>query len=381
MALLEVILSFTALAGTTDSATVAANLDARTTVLQSRDVRFDITEYSSKHGTPPEDLERVTPTIRAEWVALFEGQKYLVGRRFTEASEKTRRLLETRNTFVFDGVTAKALSIVPDTRDPVQGGISSVPNTLFQRHHAILWLNFGCAGIGSDGLDEMLGHVHGVQVENHGAGTSIHLRDPLMSQFEWDFFCTEWDSRVRVGSIVRSFRENPTNPIRFTETFAFDDWRDVDGVEIPFHCQVITHYPRGMEGTGTEADSIWGATDMRMIEVGPKIEPTPEMFDLTFEDGTAIHDERYRITYTLGGTRLMIDGRPFITTEPLTGEVGENLEYWLTKGEFEQVVNVSTLQSPSRQWPWLMIGGIAAAGGIVFWPALRRGGRRFSRAA
>ncbi len=349
----------------------------RTSALQVRTVAFEVAEYQAVQGPAPHRLDKYGYAVRTEWDALIDGARFKVSRYF--ADDNLSDLQGVKNTFVFDGVTSKGHSINPHSKDgtPVQGGISLEYPPVLMTHHFLAWLNLGINGMGSDGIDSLMRQAGDDSVTGSGENWLVQFQDPFDPHFHWDIQGTQ----LRTTRIVRTFRETPSESIRFTETFTFDDWREVDGVEIPFHCQVITHYPRGMDGKGTEADSIWGATDMRMIEIGPKIEPTRDTFDIVYDEGTAIHDERYRITYTLGGNRLMIDNRPFMTNEPLTGDVGANLEYWLTQGAFEEVVNVAIVEPPRRQWPWLMIGGVLIAGGIVFWPALRRVGGRFRDAA
>lgn len=75
----------------------------------------------------------------------------------------------------------------------------------------------------------------------------------------------------------------------------------------------------------------WGLCDMQMVKA-ERVEPNDDDFKVPFTDNAIIGDTRYNIAYQFGKRDLNVDGRLFETHEPLHGDVGGRLQWWIEHG-------------------------------------------------
>ena len=113
---------------------------------------------------------------------------------------------------------------------------------------------------------------------------------------------------------------------------------------------------------------LWGYTEVKLDHV-ERTPLTDGAFRVQFDPAATISDARYRIAYTLGESMLNLDGRILSTAEPLHGEVGENLTWWLKNGAFvsdaeDQEPDSQAIRADikpgswNRGWTMLIITGI-----------------------
>jgi len=91
----------------------------------------------------------------------------------------------------------------------------------------------------------------------------------------------------------------------------------------------------------------WSRSVIELIEDGP-IDVALLTHPLA-ESGVEVADERYRIAYAVGDRILNLDGRALITHEPLAGDVGSELEYWVSNGRFAERP-AADMQGVPLQW-------------------------------
>jgi len=87
-------------------------------------------------------------------------------------------------------------------------------------------------------------------------------------------------------------------------------------------------------------EDAWAYDEVRVVNV-VKAQPKPDTFRIAVGDKQTIIDNRYRIAYTQGEEHLNLDGRALLVSEPLNGDVGQKLEWWVAHGELGPVENPS----------------------------------------
>jgi len=80
-------------------------------------------------------------------------------------------------------------------------------------------------------------------------------------------------------------------------------------------------------------DGFWGASDVQLISTA-KVEHDDAAFLAPLDDNAIVGDSRLNIAYHLGSTHINIDGRLLETQEPLKGDVGAKLSWWIAHGHF-----------------------------------------------
>lgn len=88
-------------------------------------------------------------------------------------------------------------------------------------------------------------------------------------------------------------------------------------------------------------DEFWSMTTIVLKSV-EREETTGAKFGGGLGPGTKVVDNRYRIGYRLGRDTINMDGRLVETHEPLHGEVGHNLEWWVQHGKLGPVLDPNT---------------------------------------
>jgi hypothetical protein len=87
-------------------------------------------------------------------------------------------------------------------------------------------------------------------------------------------------------------------------------------------------------------DEFWGWYRVELREVEPaSIDEATFLEPIRTPDATVV-DDRYRIAYDLGSTKINIDGRILRTHIPVEGDVGARLEWWIRNGSFVPVPEV-----------------------------------------
>lgn len=72
----------------------------------------------------------------------------------------------------------------------------------------------------------------------------------------------------------------------------------------------------------------WGVCDIQLVKA-ETVEPKNEVFRAVFTETALVADIRYNIAYQYGTRNLNVDGRLYETHEPLRGDVGGRLQWWI----------------------------------------------------
>ncbi|MGH2549226.1 MAG: DUF1573 domain-containing protein, partial [Thermomicrobiales bacterium] len=75
----------------------------------------------------------------------------------------------------------------------------------------------------------------------------------------------------------------------------------------------------------------WGYTRITLQSVAHDV-PVDQLLDVSPHPQASIADERYRLGYDLGARTIFVDGRILNTHEPLHGDIGDQLEWWVEHG-------------------------------------------------
>lgn len=119
-----------------------------------------------------------------------------------------------------------------------------------------------------------------------------------------------------------------------SQTVRFGQLRNFNGAILPEWAtsDIIQH--NSVYGDGGE--DAWGHDSVRVIAVN-RARVVHDTFRVAITDKQTVIDNRYRIAYTHGERHVNLDGRALLVAEPLRGDVGQHLEYWVRIGELGPV--------------------------------------------
>jgi len=110
----------------------------------------------------------------------------------------------------------------------------------------------------------------------------------------------------------------------------FGPLQEIDGAIIPSE---ITVYQQQFHSiAGHDAEDVWGFDKVTVIGAKKIRNPEKSHFRIAVGINQTIIDSRYRIVYEHGKTSVNLDGRLLSVSEPLRGDVGANLEWWVEHG-------------------------------------------------
>jgi hypothetical protein len=91
-----------------------------------------------------------------------------------------------------------------------------------------------------------------------------------------------------------------------------------------------------------EQEDFWGICDLHLLEVVPASIDPATFLEPIGDAEAVINDARYGISYTLGTSTINLDGRLVTTHEPLHGDVGARLEWWIEHATLGPVIDPET---------------------------------------
>lgn len=125
-----------------------------------------------------------------------------------------------------------------------------------------------------------------------------------------------------------------------------------------------------------DSESNWVKVHIALLSAERKAVADAD-FSPPLPKSAQVWDDRYQIGYELGGDIINVDGRLFQTDEPLQGDVGTRLEYWMAKGRFIDATGVPVIEdahsdkSPTLSL-WDMAAGVSVLAGLLLIVLSRR---------
>jgi len=335
-------------------------------------IDFEVWDFAIARGAPDASrLTRETAAAITKWSVLFRDYSFRVHREQLPSTRGANTLVGTTNAFVTDGTTHWSLAIEPSVPASsiffLQGRISNAPPRILENHRFLTWFSLGLGSVRIEPLDQQMRRGSARKSTDSGSTLECTLFLPESNNQRWTITARrQADSAIATLDALALDYYNDDGSLHFTESYSFssldDSW--LSRTAIPSRCIVITHYPRGLTDAGADGESIWAAVVMVLTDV-TAVEILPDTFSMHFPNNAAIYDERYRIGYRLGTTRINMDGRPFTTSAVLEGDVGDDLERYVRTGYFDDF----TPTEPTRdQVPWAFVVAIGLAAVVVMIP-------------
>jgi hypothetical protein len=134
-------------------------------------------------------------------------------------------------------------------------------------------------------------------------------------------------------SVYRTPDNSTDDNLRLRYSVEFSDHRESPalGVVIPHAAQCTWIF-----SSDTPTNHYWTVNRLHVVSIEPEAE-LASLFHPLPSPIAQVGDSRYRLGYKLGDDVINVDGRRLRTHEPLHGDVGERLEWWIEHGEFSPV--------------------------------------------
>ena len=313
-------------------------LELRESALAPLTVRFETVEYFGRGASEPPTNAESSEYFVSKEIGSFAalGRRYRLEMFVEDASEPIANMIGRQVIQTFDGVEARRRLLNPNFPEnrQHQGQIGdstfkSVVTADFQSWYG-WWVLQRCARLSYLDLfsrDDLEGptllpdgrtqwrvtmpgdDLSGVVLTARRDGERVELAEVLYQGYRNKLWGNKSDVNVAIHVAF-----GPTD-VRKDEVLASD--------------AVVT----GMHYRTKPEDEFWGLARITLHSVEPRVE-RDDTFRVSFDPTADVTDNRYRISYRLGDTALVVDGRLLRTSEPLTGDVGDNLEWWVANGEW-----------------------------------------------
>ncbi|MCI0630092.1 MAG: hypothetical protein L0Y44_05490 [Phycisphaerales bacterium] len=301
--------------------------------LDGKLVRFRMS-YASETGLPEPPIEtldagKVNLMFDCRSIMKDAGKKYRVEQTYVKAAGEVAEFVGRTDIDTWDGAQARTGTFTADDRG-LAGAIDAAPGMNAYMEGHLTWqgwwvLQHKKGWTFTDLLRSVRCEGPKLLVDGTTEWIYHYEESPLM---EASIIAHRIDGRPRLRKVeVRGHSEKDgQKKLAVSATTIWDnDW--TQGLARSAKT-LWRHFREKAE------DEFWQLCRLELVS----IEPAPlgeHTFRLAFKPGMSIADTRYRIGYTLGDTKLNLDGRLVRTAKPMEGDVGDNLEQWVREGEFE----------------------------------------------
>jgi hypothetical protein len=287
---------------------------------------------------PPEKFESEHFVNQTRVMTLRSKGRYRIVVAREEVTEKNQPWKDLVEYCTWNGQEARNYATGRDPSNPTQQscGIANVPPDGVGLMSHLTWLGWWVfQGPFDRGYADILKRKDALPPElRPGGATRWRILDPddptsdvvLEAVRINDMIVLRRALRRSFRSIDGCQREDESDLGSFTEVVFGNEL--ADGVVLPNKAVIIGRIFRP-----DDKQAFWGHASIDLLETNFR-EVDDADFTLQFAPDAIIADERYSIVYQLGQRLLNVDGRLFETDEPLHGDVGENLAWWLARGKF-----------------------------------------------
>lgn len=258
-------------------------------------------------------------------------------------------LVDQRRVRTWDGIQARGKSFDPDGHGQSMH-IGIEPDQHVSAENYWTWLGEGLFQSGFDmlTLTKLLETVPPKSHRVENGITTLTFEVPGWEGFEIDIAATR-DPRLRILSMTRrTYRPDPDQAARpiLSGEIRVEFERNEPGDELPLPRRArmtITHYDND------EAVEMWAVETFELESIEPLEELPEDFFRLSdeHEAGLLVTDDRFGITYKVGGQELNMEGRILQTDTPLEGNVGENLAEIVERGTYVDPESGARASRPS----------------------------------
>lgn len=358
-------------AGLISTDEMKAMLSEQLQAMDGLTLHFQQTQYTGFGATAPPVSGPAQEhfLLRTNWEAVFQSDKYRQQSRVAETGESFSGSTDRIQIMTWDGQQARIKIHDPEGPLTHSGQIDPAPTrSLFIEPH-MSWQGWWIyQSTQRTSYLDLLSSDELAGPERLADGTTRwHLPYGGSRQLMIELIARRVGDRIELAeSTLRGYHEvqwvEGDDP-RVVMKIRFGPIRHERGEPLASSAIITTHH---LEDEPSK--QLWGYTEVKLDHV-EHIAPMDGAFRVKFDPAATISDARYRIAYTLGESMLNLDGRILSTAEPLHGEVGENLTWWLKNGAFvseagnqesdSQAVRADIKPgSWNRGWTMLIITGI-----------------------
>ena len=372
-------------ADSTSTAELRELLGQQAAFLRNHRIYFEVEEYFDREAqVPPQSGPTPAQFVHKKSCSFIaSGDWYRYEETTLETSTALSGLVGRRVVRTFDGVEARTARFYPKrTHTQHEGGIYSAPQRSLVSEQFLTWYGWWVFQ-----LPERVGYLDLVN------------SDEIEGPFEAEDGRTYW--RVTVPNVplcgVRIYIHRTLGKIELDEIefrgFKTRLWAEDEDVEvrtrIEFSRGANADLPLAPDAKITIShlreepeDEFWGYTRIHLVSVEPILKDD-NIFRAAFANDARVEDTRYRCTYRLGTNELNVDGRLLTTHKPLSGGVGDRLEWWTSRGEWEPLyhpiandANNTDLGDHSGEkvlmyQPWFTALALALVALIILWRGRR----------
>ncbi|MGI9013796.1 MAG: hypothetical protein ACR2GY_06040 [Phycisphaerales bacterium] len=315
-----------------------ASLDA----LTGAEVSFTTAYYSGNDPEVPEDaVSERNCTLITDWTSYWDGSRFRLSRVYSWIHPESQMQGDTRTVMTWNGLVAMIAVTSTDGEAGASATISAeiLPShwaipaltwqgwSMFQYPHRLTILDLLDAGV-------LEGPAFDVADQTTRWTTSLPTPTPngKDEQAESAIIAERNQHGVRVVRVEISIFDRPRGDadrrLVSTSWINFGDPSSQMGNLLAETAEIGVRLVVGRRPG-------WG---IEIVELGDirKIDAADVEFRSPLVAPMKVSDSRYNIGYELGTTHLNMNGRLFITDEPLTGDVGENLRRWLEHGHYAE---------------------------------------------
>ena len=298
---------------------------------------FEVTWYWAQ-GTaePPKNFDRSQFVHSQRITLLYSHERYRAEITYLDTHPKLAAMKGQLHTLTWDGVEARFTTLGAHSRNPKQQGarIDNLPPREFSDLSINHWCGYWVHGNGYfEGYADLLrtSEVRGPRRVGEAGEELWQWSVASKLAMHGEILVT---ARRIEGQVVLHSTE-----FRVFKTAAGLESEDAGEMFLSARVEFLGNMllrPRLLNQARytirrrptDESEPSWGVCEIRLLK-GEAVEPKDEDFRAVFTDRAIVGDTRYNIAYQFGDRDLNVDGRLYETHEPLRGDVGGRLQWWI----------------------------------------------------
>ena len=317
-------------------------------------LRFDV-EHFYGAGTampPPEGPRSEHFSFLSRNTALVAGAKYRLEKVYVKTTESLQGLVGDYSLYTWDGVVSRSIRRDADERIPESLLLDAAPPRSQYDDLYLSWLGWWVLQ-SSKRLSycDLICYKRVTDPELMEDGRTRWVLPLLGGPATYVLmYGRQGENGVELSEVeLRAYTE-PHLDHQDDSGLTVSSRIQFDPIDAESECPIATS-ARMVQSHRREnpSDEFWFLTRIS-LRSAEQIVTTPLTFREPVGSGAAVADSRYRISYVIGSTVLNLDGRVIDTHEPLHGEVGHKLEWWVENARFSPLFDPTTKES-ARESP------------------------------
>lgn len=337
--LLTTISSAHGAAGVISTEEICDYLAAQQRALKESTVHFDVAHYFGRGSrVPPKGGPRPEHLVySAICSTILHGDNYRLQKTYTATNANLRALLGADEIMTWDGAEARSVKRYPDESSAELFQIDAKPPKTHYMELYLTWQGWWVLQFPERLSYADLLHSDGVVgpelLPDERTRWRCPFQDVPITEMEIVIVAKRVKGEIELSEVELRFYKDPTKGkddenLRVSHRVTFGTTRKDSGQLLPSTATLIQSHRRE-----NPADEFWMVTEVALRSVERSKSITDQTFREPIGPVATVVDSRLRIAYRIGEKALNLDGRLLETHEPVHGDVGANLEWWVAHGK------------------------------------------------